>query len=101
MEGEHAAAPRFRILEISEVRFRPCGFVEEGQRLAVCGQCIRQTVAVFARLGLHTGEGVPRWLCLNHAGRLAVNVQQIVGGAVAGFQPELADHNAPGGREIE
>ena len=96
MESENVAAARLRVQQVGEARFRPGGLVEERQRLAVRRKYLRQPVAVLARLGLHTGERVAGGFRLHDAGRLAIDVQQVIGGPMAGLQPELPDCHAAG-----
>ena len=101
MESEDAAAAWFRIEQVGEPSFRPGGLVQEGQRLAVRRQRVRQSVAVLARLGLHAGECVTGRLGLDYPSRLLVDIQQVIGGAVAGYQPELAHRHTSGRRQVE
>ena len=100
MEGENVAAARVRVQQVGEARLQSGGFVEERQRSAVGGQNIRQPVAVPARLGLDAGERVAGRLGLDDAGRLPIDVQQVIGDAVAGFQAELAHRDAPCGGDV-
>ena len=86
--------------QVGEARLQSGGFVEERQRSAVGGQNIRQPVAVLAGLGLDAGERVAGRLGLHDAGRVLIDVQQVIGDAVAGFQAELAHGNAPCGVDV-
>ena len=63
-------------------------------------QDIRQPVAVLAGLRLDSRERVPHWLRLHYARRILIDVQQVIGGAVAGFQAEFAHGNTPAFVEV-
>ena len=97
MEGEHVPTARFRVQQAGEAGLRAGGLVKERERPAVRGQVVRQPLAVLARLGFDARQGVAGGFRLDDAGRLLVNVQQVIGGAVVGFQPELA-HRHPTAR---
>ena len=60
-------------------------------------EAIRQTKRVFVRLDLNAAEGTALFFRFDDASSLAVEIQQIVGEAMTGFQGELPDGH-PAGR---
>jgi hypothetical protein len=63
-------------------------------------QAIGQALGVFVGLDFDAGEGDALFLGFDHPGSLAVDIQQVIGETVAGFQRELTDGNAPRGVDI-
>ena len=71
------------------------GILREEKRLAPRGQSVGQPFCVSLRLGLNTGERDPLLLGLDNSCGSAIDVEKVVGKAVARFQGEVADRNAP------
>ena len=64
------------------------------------GKPIRHSRRVFLRLHLDAGEGFALLLRLDDPNRLAIDVEQVVGVAVARFQAELPDRDTPPGVQV-
>lgn len=101
MEGEHAARTRLRIETIREVGFDAGRFVQERQRPAPGGQAGGQTLGITTGLRFDAGEGRALLLGLDHAAGTAIDIQQVVGGAMAFDQRKFADRNAVCGVQID
>ena len=93
-EGEHRACTGLRVQPVGEAGFHPGGLEHEGQRAPPRGQAGRQALGVAGALHFHAAEGSAFFLGFDDAAGLAVDVQQVVGKAVAGFQGKFADGDA-------
>jgi len=62
---------------------------------------VRHAGGVLAGLGLDAGQGGAGLLGFDDAGGPAIDVEEIVGGAVARFEGELPDGHAATGVEID
>jgi hypothetical protein len=100
VEGKHGAGAGLRVQAVGEVGFDAGGFKTERQRPAPGGQAGRQALGVAGGLHFHAGEGGALFLGLDHAGGFGVDVEQVVGKAVAGVQGEFADGHATGGVDV-
>ncbi len=100
VEGEDVAGARLGVQRVGEVGFGAGAFVDERQRAAPRRQAGGLALCVLAGLHLHAGERGALLLGLDHAGGLAVDVEQVVRFAVAGVQLELADRHAAGGVDV-
>ncbi len=100
MEGKHGAGAGLRVQAIGEVGLDAGGFKAERQRPAPSGQAGRQALRIPGRLHFNTGERGALFLGLDHAGGFGVDVQQVVGKAVAGVEGKLADRHATGGVDV-
>lgn len=89
-----------RVVSVGEVRLRPGGLVDEGQRVDRRFHPSGQAVDVLAALVLHLGERGALGLGLDHPDWLAVDEQQVVDTAVALFKNELPDGYTPSGTEV-
>ena len=105
MEAEDQAAARIGFQRIGELGFDTGGFVGEGQwlrragrALAVYRQAIGQAECVLGRLQFDALERVAFALGLDHAGHLAIDIEQVIG--EAGFQRELAHRDAGAGVDV-
>ena len=83
MEGEDQTASRLRVEPVGELRLRAGALVQERERPLVGGKIVGQACAVFLRLDFDAGKGGTFGLGLDDARRLLVDVEQVVGGAVA------------------
>ncbi len=99
MEGKHRAGPRRGVEAIGETRFHAGGLVRERQRIAPARQAGWQTLGVFVGLSFYAAEGDAFFLGFDHAGGLAIHIQQIVGKAMAG-EREFADRHAARGMDV-
>ena len=96
VEREHAAGAWLRIEAVGESRFRASGLIRERQRVAPARQAGGQPLGVFLSLVFHAAQRDALLLGLDDAGRLAIDIQQVIREAVAG-QRELADRHAARG----
>ena len=94
VEGEYVSAARLGVEPVGELRLLAGALVQERQGATVRWKVVGQAGTVLLRLQLHAGERAANGLGLDHAGRLLVHVEQVVGLAVAGLQPELAHRHA-------
>ena len=101
MEGEDQTASRLRVQPVGELRLRAGTLVQEWERALVGGKVLRQACAVLLRLDLHAGKGGTFWLGLDDAHRLLVDVEQVVGGAMAGLQRKLAHSYSAAGVQVD
>jgi hypothetical protein len=100
VEGKHGAGAGLRVQALGEVGLDAGGFIAERQGPHPGGQRSRQALRVAGGLHLDAGEGGARLLGLDHAGGFGVDVEQVVGKAVAGVQGEFADRHATGGVDV-
>ncbi|MDZ7652834.1 MAG: hypothetical protein U5L03_09920 [Burkholderiaceae bacterium] len=100
VEGKDVAGARLGVEAVGEVGFGAGGFVDEGQRPAPGRQAGGQALGVAGGLDFHAGERGALLLGFDHAGGLAVDVEQVVGGAVAGVELELAQRHAARGLQV-
>jgi hypothetical protein len=89
VEGKHGAGAGLRVQAVGEVGFDAGGFKTERQGPTPGGQRSRQALGVAGGLHFHAGEGGALFLGLDHAGGFGVDVEQVVGKAVAGVQREI------------
>ena len=85
MECKDQTASRLRVKPVGELRLYACALVQERERPLVVGKVVGQAGAVLLGLDFHAGQGRTFGLGLDDARRLLVDVEQVVGGAVAGF----------------
>ena len=83
VKREHRSRSRLRIETIGETRFGAGRLYQEGQRTRPRRQAIGQAPRVLGGLHLDASERDARLLGLDDAGSLAVDVEQVVGEAVA------------------
>jgi len=100
VEGEDVAGAWLGVEAVAEVRFGAGRFVDEGQRPAPRRQAARQAQRVTRRLDLDPGERRALLLGFDNTGGLAVDVEQVVGEAVPGFEREFAQRYTPGGVDV-
>ena len=100
VESKDAAGARRGVEAVGEVGLDAGGFVEEGQGPAPGGKRGRQALGVLAGLDFDAGKGGAQLLGLDDAGGLAVEVEQVVGKAAAGFEREFAQRHAAGGVDV-
>jgi hypothetical protein len=94
MKGEDRAAPGIGIELVEKGGLDAGTLVEEGERIVGAGESRRQPFGVAPGLGRDAGQGGADFLGLDDAGGFAVQVEQVIGEAVALFQGELADGHA-------
>jgi hypothetical protein len=99
VEGEHWARAWNRVEAVGEAGFDAGGLVGERQRVAPARQTGGQALGVFVGLGFDAGEGDAFLLGLDHPGRLAVHIQQVIGEAVTG-QRKFTDGDATRGMDV-
>lgn len=100
VEGEDGAGAWFGVEAVGEVGLDTGGFVEEGQGPAPGRQRGRQALRVLAGLSLDAGQCGALLLGFDDAGGLAIEVEQVVGAAVAGFEREFAQRDAARGVDV-
>ena len=101
MEGEDKAAARFRVQAIGELRFHSRALEEEREWTQVGGEVIGHAGAVLLGLCLHAGQREPFGLGLDNADGLLVDVEEVVGAAVARLEGELTHRHPTAGVQIE
>jgi hypothetical protein len=100
VEGEDVAGAWLGVEAVAEVRFGAGRFVDEGQRPAPCRQAARQALRITRRLDLDASERRAPLLGFDDAGGPAIDVQQVVGKAVPGFEREFAQRDATRGVDV-
>ncbi len=100
MKRKGRACARLGVETVGEMGFDAGGLVGERQRTIPGGQFVGQTLGVARRLGLDARERDAFFLRFDHAGRSSVDVEQIVGKAVAGLQRKFADRHAARGVDV-
>ena len=91
VEPVHLAGPGYGVEEVGEPGLGAGRLVGERERPDRRGELVGEAGDVLAGLGLDADEGGADLLGLEHADRLAVHEEQVVGNAVAGLEGELAD----------
>src|SRR6266852_7872518 len=86
--------------KVGEASFDAGALVAEGGRLARGLELGREADTVFFGLDFVAGEGGAFFFSFDDAGGDGVDVEEIVGFAVAGFQGEFADGDAAGGVDV-
>jgi hypothetical protein len=84
VDGEQSSRAGVRVEPVLEARLATRRHVRERQRLHWHLEVIRHTLGVVVPLRLDVGEDSPCRLRLEHAERLAVDEEQVVGTAMAG-----------------
>ncbi len=101
VESKDRARARFGVDAVGKAGFGAGGLVSERQRVVPARQAIRQAFGVFVGLGFDAGEGHTLLLGFDDAGGLAVDVKQVIGKTVAGFEREFADRHAACGADVD
>jgi hypothetical protein len=100
MEGEDPAGAGLGIEAAGEMGFDPRGLVGKRQGRAPGGEPVWETLGVLGGLDLDAGEGGTLPLGLDDPRGAAVDVEQVVGGAVAGCERELTNRHATAGGDV-
>ena len=101
MKGKDRAASRLRVQPVGELRFRAGALVQEGEGTLVGGKVVGQAGAVLLRLHFDATQGEALRLGFDDAHGLPVDVEEVVGGAVAWLEAELAYGDAAGGVQVD
>ncbi len=99
VKGEDGATARLGIELAGEARLDAGGLIGEGQGIAGGAHAFGQSATVFGALLFDAGEGGADLLGLDGADGLAIDEEQVVGGA--GGERELADGDAASRAEVE
>ncbi len=100
MEREYRAAAGVGLDEVGEPSFDASALVAERERLARGLKLGREADAIFFGLDFVAGEGGAFFFGFHDSGGDGVDVPEIVGFAVAGFEREFADGDAAGGIDV-
>ena len=100
MKGENGSGAGIGIEAVGEAGFDAGGLVAEGERPEPGGEYVGEAMRVLVGLDLDTGEGMAGRLRLHHPGGLAVDVEEIVGLAMARLQGEIANGDAAAGVDV-
>ncbi len=100
MEPEDEAAPGIGIEAVREAGLDACAFIAEWQGAYAGRQVLWETLAVFGRLDLDTGERRTLFFRLDDPGGAPIYIEEVVGGAVTRFEGNIADSYAPRGGQI-
>ena len=84
MESKHWARARCGIEIVGEAGLDTGGLVGKRQRVLPTGESFRQSLCVFIRLNLDTGQCRTLFLGFDDASGLTIDIQKIIGEAVAG-----------------
>src|SRR2546422_8438567 len=97
MERKDETTSRIGLHEIREARLDAGALITKRQRFAVGLELGREADAIFFRLNFVPAESLALSLGLNHSGRDAINIEEVVRETVAGFQREFPDGYAAAG----
>jgi len=97
--GKAAAGVGFE--QVGEARLDSSGLVAERERAARRWEIVRQSLAIFAGLDFDFDKGHARLLGLDDSGRVAVDIEEVVGETVSAGQLEFADGDSASGLDVD